>query len=69
MKAKQILLTLLCLGVLSTVTGCYIDPGPPPYGERSAYGRQRREERARERAEDEGYREREHEYRHGWQYY
>src|SRR5215471_7346142 len=25
---KRILLTLLCLGVLGTVTGCYVDPAP-----------------------------------------
>ena len=23
---KRLLLTLLCLGVLGTVTGCYVDP-------------------------------------------
>ena len=69
MKAKKLLLTLLCLGVLSTVTGYYVDPGPPPrpYNERSEYWRQRREERARERAEERRYREGERDYRPDWQ--
>ena len=60
MKAKQLLLALLCFGVLSTVTGCYVDPGPSAYSrypDRSEYWRERRreerrEEHARERAQE-----------------
>ena len=83
----RILWMLLCLSVLSTVSGCYVEPTPPapvtyespgvvpsrePYGgrerwteeERRAYWRQRRQERARERAYQEW--EREREYRPDW---
>jgi hypothetical protein len=60
MKAKQLLFALLCFGVLSTVTGCYVDPGPSAYSrypDRREYWREqrreeRREERARERAQE-----------------
>ena len=34
-KAKQLLFTLLCFGVLGTVTGCYVDPYCTSY---SGYG-------------------------------
>jgi hypothetical protein len=28
----RIILIFLCLGILSTVSGCYVDPSPSPYG-------------------------------------
>jgi hypothetical protein len=78
----RLLLMLLCLGVLNTISGCYLEPTAPtpvtyenpgvvttrePYEggerwteeERRAYWRQRRQERARERAYRDWERERE----------
>jgi len=65
----RILLIFLCLGILHTVNGCYVDPSP--YGNRPAYRQQeseheeqeQRRRRAREREREE---ERE---RERYQYY
>ena len=42
----RILLILLCMGILHTVNGCYVDPSP--YGNRPAYRQQESEHEEQE---------------------
>ncbi len=49
MQGQHLLLTLLCFGVLSTVTGCYYDPSPyqsrpRPHEHRQYYEGERRQD-------------------------
>jgi hypothetical protein len=34
---RRIILLFLCLGILSTVNGCYVGPSPSPYGNLAPY--------------------------------
>jgi hypothetical protein len=72
----RILLMLLCLGVLSTVNGCYEAPSPfatpPPYREaeqptyRESMTAQEREYWRQRRAQERAYREQERDTRPDW---